>query len=77
MRTFQVRIGTGKPSDEFKGFDKCSGPESNIIENLRGLLGNVELHLHGEWWTLISPEKLRKILVNLECNPKFTATIAS
>lgn len=76
MQEFKVRIGDGNPEIN-KDFKEAAGGEEEILIRLQGLKGNIRLHLYGKWYERISPSLIQKILVNLECNPKFIATISS
>jgi hypothetical protein len=65
MRETFLIIGTGKTP---QGLDHYTRIQS--IDKYIGLKGHVSIHLHGEWETLVTPEKLRMALVNLNHNPQ-------
>lgn len=58
------RIGTGEPPDKYKHFIPAQH-----WEGLIGFKRPIHLHLHGDWSILISVDNMRKLLVNLNCNP--------
>lgn len=63
MREFFLIVGTGEKPDGFRNFERVETLEKHI-----GIIGHANIHLHGKWETIITPEQLRMAMLNLNFN---------
>ena len=63
MPMFNLIIGTGEPPEGYELWGRCIN-----ANQFAGLKGKVNIHLHGEWWKVISAEEFHESLINLYSN---------
>ena len=73
MREYFIIVGTGPIPAGFENYT----PAKFNLNWCVGMKGHINLHLYGEWETIISPKELRELLVNWNLNQQMpTVTIS-